>query len=467
MPVSLGEHWSNFDRLEFAVQKLKLAQWQYQRLEDNITLSRLGDRVATPVEKIESLLQRLRNDMFKFGMTDSLVKLTIDVLQSHWDAPPESTVMYHDSMVPPDLLPGLVENELVKLSQAVRFPASPNDKVDISNDPNNHTIAFQLRPDIFAEILFKHSQTMLQQQASSAAEAGSLSHGSRNHLKTPQIPEPEHLSPEQDPIDGTAAEYEAFKHEPEGFLEELEDGQPEASQGYKTESAASSPNSVHSPVSRFVPSIKDIEAMRKLQETNVDVEVWLKAVESQPLTPYGLRRGQKRSASFSEATTSGARSNHMGNAPERKRQFNLMAHARDERDKPSPPASPPSPPQPARALTPYNPTQHQQYMPRAPPTSNAAVDAYNSYSSGLETSSNAATWGSASNAEEFNFQAYLERRQQGIDGRKRYFALQAADREASVVSELLKRWTVIDEPVETTAGKAEFLIENEVMEDVD
>ena len=106
-------------------------------------------------------------------------------------------------------------------------------------------------------------------------------------------------------------------------------------------------------------------------------------------------------------------------------------------------------------------------MPRAPPTSNAAVDAYNSYSSGLETSSNAATWGSASNAEEFNFQAYLERRQQGIDGRKRYFALQAADREASVVSELLKRWTVIDEPVETTAGKAEFLIENEVMEDVD
>jgi hypothetical protein len=110
-----------------------------------------------------------------------------------------------------------------------------------------------------------------------------------------------------------------------------------------------------------------------------------------------------------------------------------------------------SPPGSATAIIPFVPTAQHHSLRYVPATSNAAMHTYNRYSETMEWGSRAATWGSASESGgAFDFGEYQERRTKGIEGRRDYFERRSMDEPLMIVGKLLKKWTVIDEPINTT-----------------
>lgn len=72
-------YWSQIDRLEFAAQKLELAKWEHNRVEENIVLGRPGGSDVTEARQ-KLLMDRIHHDLLKFGMREELVRAAISAL---------------------------------------------------------------------------------------------------------------------------------------------------------------------------------------------------------------------------------------------------------------------------------------------------------------------------------------------------------------------------------------------------
>jgi hypothetical protein len=112
LPSRQSRFWSRTDQLEFAAQQLHLAKWEYERLEANFALRLDTQSKESTKNKQEFLTQKLRADMIKFGISDTLVELAINVLESNEDGLPERTAIYHNFVASDKIVEGMLANGL-------------------------------------------------------------------------------------------------------------------------------------------------------------------------------------------------------------------------------------------------------------------------------------------------------------------------------------------------------------------
>ena len=86
-PVKSPVHWTRIDRFEFALQRLNLAKWEHERIEENVAIGSKNKPSLDDQRREEFLLGRLRADMKKFGLDQSLVERALKILQKcgPWD----------------------------------------------------------------------------------------------------------------------------------------------------------------------------------------------------------------------------------------------------------------------------------------------------------------------------------------------------------------------------------------------
>lgn len=85
--VKSSAHSTRIDRYEFALQRLNLAKWEHERIEENVAIGSEKKPSLDDQRREEFLLGRLRADMKKFGLDQSLVERALKILQKSgpWD----------------------------------------------------------------------------------------------------------------------------------------------------------------------------------------------------------------------------------------------------------------------------------------------------------------------------------------------------------------------------------------------